>query len=152
MRVEYETVSSRLRAQGWVAGADRVDRFVGKLRRRGKLPLGSEPESNDRFFSHPQFDLDRMTREVTVRQPGSSRVVQLERQEFKILDLLCRHLDEPIEREQIVREAWPNSGGNDHVLRMHIYNLRRKLGIYPGIETVQKVGYVLRSGESGNSH
>ena len=145
MSVEYETVSARMRAQGWVAGADRVDKFVGKLRQRGKLPLASEPESEDRFFPHPQFDLDRMTREVAVRQFGTPRVVRLEPQEFKIFDLLCRHLDELLTREQVMQEVWPYSGGNDHVLRMHVYNLRHKLGINPGIETVRKVGYILRS-------
>ena len=70
--------------------------------------------------------------------------------EFAILEALGRDPGVVLSRQQLLDAAWGvDFVGDDHVLEVHVGNLRRKLGDDPGsprfIETVRGVGYRLRA-------
>jgi DNA-binding response OmpR family regulator len=69
--------------------------------------------------------------------------------EFDILALLARDPGVVISRPALLDEVWGvDFVGDDHVVDVHVGNLRRKLGDDPEaprfIETVRGVGYRLR--------
>ena len=78
--------------------------------------------------------------------------VELTTLEFAILETLGRDPGIVLSRQQLLDAAWGlDFEGDDHVLEVHVGNLRRKLGDEPAnpryIETVRGVGYRLRSGD-----
>ena len=92
--------------------------------------------------------VDRPRREVTV----SGRQVELTTLEFAILEALARDPGVVLTRQQLLDTVWGiDFVGDDHVLEVHVGNLRRKLGDEPTkprfVETVRGVGYRLRASE-----
>jgi DNA-binding response OmpR family regulator len=92
--------------------------------------------------------IDPARREVTV----SGAPVELTTLEFVILDALGRDPGIVLTRQQLLDAAWGlDFVGDEHVLEVHIGNLRRKLGDDPAnprfIETVRGVGYRLRASD-----
>jgi DNA-binding response OmpR family regulator len=78
--------------------------------------------------------------------------VELTTLEFVILETLGRDPGIVLSRQQLLDAAWGlDFEGDDHVLEVHVGNLRRKLGDEPAspryIETVRGVGYRLRAGD-----
>lgn len=74
--------------------------------------------------------------------------VPLTRTEFDILDALVARAGSAVAREDLVQRVWGSDrGGDDHVLDVHISNLRQKIEPEPGtprhIVTVRGVGYRL---------
>ena len=72
--------------------------------------------------------------------------------EFAILDALGRDPGVVLTRQQLIEAAWGlDFAGDDHVLEVHVGNLRRKLGDEPGsphfVETMRGVGYRLRAAD-----
>jgi DNA-binding response OmpR family regulator len=66
--------------------------------------------------------------------------------EFSLLELLSEHPRRVFTREQLLERVWGiDFFGDDHVVDVHISNLRRKLEPDPAephfIETVRGVGY-----------
>ena len=90
--------------------------------------------------------IDPARRTVTVGGVG----VELTTLEFAILEALGRDPGVVLTRQQLLDAAWgADFLGDEHVLEVHIGNLRRKLGDEPAspryVETVRGVGYRLRA-------
>jgi DNA-binding response OmpR family regulator len=88
--------------------------------------------------------VDRPRREVTV----AGARVELTALEFGILEALGRDPGVVLTRQQLLDTIWgADFVGDDHVLEVHVGNLRRKLGDEPAspryIETIRGVGYRL---------
>ncbi|MCC2592497.1 response regulator transcription factor [Tessaracoccus sp. OS52] len=78
-------------------------------------------------------------------------LVLLTRTEFDILDVLSSRPNLALSRRQIIDEVWgPGWVGDDHVVDVHVANLRKKLGDPPAepayILTVRGVGYRMGAG------
>ena len=102
------------------------------------------PSSGVRRFG--DLELDPAAREM--RLDGS--IVELTRLEFDLLETLSSEPRVAFSRPQLVERVWgPDWFGDDHLVDVHIANLRRKLADDPSapkyIRTVRGVGY--RMGE-----
>ncbi len=89
------------------------------------------------------LDVDLSTR--TVRVDG--RAVELTRTEFDILAALAREPGAVVERSALLASVWGPGYSDDHLVDVHVANLRRKLGDTPEhprfVDTVRGVGYRL---------
>jgi DNA-binding response OmpR family regulator len=77
--------------------------------------------------------------------------VELTRLEFDLLDALSEQPRVVLSRRQLLQRAWGTDWvGDDHVVEVHIANLRRKLGDDPHnpryVRTVRGVGYRMGPG------
>ncbi len=82
-----------------------------------------------------------------VRVDGSA--VELTALEFNLLALLAREPGIVVTRAALLDALWgPEYAGDDHLVDVHVANLRRKLGDEPAsprfLETVRGVGYRMR--------
>ena len=69
--------------------------------------------------------IDRRLREVRV----GDEVIELSRVEFDVLNALAENQSLALSRRQLLMQVWgPSWFGDDHVIDVHISNLRRKLG------------------------
>ena len=93
------------------------------------------------------LEVDPLAREV--RQGGEP--VELTRLEFALLDVLSKQQRVAFTREQLIEHVWGPWFGDEHVVDVHVANLRRKLGddARAGryIRTVRGVGYRMGTGE-----
>ena len=72
---------------------------------------------------------------------------ELTHQEFSLLQELAQHIDRPVSRQELLRDAWGYvSPGETRTVDVHIQRLRKKLGFFC-IETVYRRGYKLRAQE-----
>lgn len=86
--------------------------------------------------------LDRQTRTVT--QAGET--LWLTPQEYALLELLMRHKNMALSREQLLQAAWGyDYMGGTRTVDMHIQRLRQKLSWQEVIKTVFKLGYRLEA-------
>ena len=119
--------------------------LVARVRAMLRRPRSVEaPSSGVRRFG--DLELDPAAREV--RLDGS--IVELTRLEFDLLETLSSEPRVAFSRPQLVERVWgPDWFGDDHLIDVHIANLRRKLADDPSapkyIRTVRGVGY--RMGE-----
>ena len=109
---------------------------VRALLRRPKAPRSSAPASG--------LEVDTATRRVTV----DGREVHLTNIEFAVLEALARDPGVVLSRTQLLESVWgSNFVGDDHVLDVHVGNLRRKLGDDSAtprfVETVRGIGFRL---------
>jgi DNA-binding response OmpR family regulator len=81
-------------------------------------------------------------------EPGARRArigdrdVDLSHTEFELLDALTTRAGDSLSRPELLERIWgPNWFGSDHVVEVHVSNLRRKLGAGSYIETVRGHGY-----------
>jgi DNA-binding response OmpR family regulator len=71
------------------------------------------------------LEIDTGAREVRI----AGDTVELSTLEFDLLQALAEHPKLTLSRQQLLRQVWgPNWFGDDHVIDVHISNLRRKLG------------------------
>jgi len=106
---------------------------VKALLRRPRSPERGQPATVGTLV------VDPARRTVTVR----AEAVALPAPEFDILELLTRDPGVVITRAQLLQTVWgPTFVDDDHLVDVHIANLRRKLG-EGFIETVRGVGYKL---------
>lgn len=96
-------------------------------------------QAPDRVRSFGDLRLDPATREVHV----GGKPVSLTRTEFDLLDVLSTDPRVVVSKGRLLERVWgPNWYGDDHVVDVHVSNLRRKIG--PAfIRTVRGVGYRL---------
>jgi DNA-binding response OmpR family regulator len=89
------------------------------------------------------LDVDLARR--TTRVDGTP--VDLTRTEFEILAALMRDPGAVVERPALLASVWGPGYTDDHLVDVHVANLRRKLGDHPDharfVETVRGVGYRL---------
>jgi len=79
-------------------------------------------------------------------------IIELTRLEFELLDALSESPRVAFTRQQLLERVWgPAWFGDEHVVDVHVANLRRKLGDDGGaqryIRTVRGVGYRMGAGE-----
>lgn len=91
--------------------------------------------------------IDPDAREVRV---GGARV-ELTRLEFDLLDVLSANPRVVFSRARLLDRVWgPEWYGDDHLVDVHVANLRRKLGDDPRspryVRTVRGVGYCVAGG------
>lgn len=118
-----------------------VARVRAMLRRprQGNLAEQVESDAPQRFGD---LVIDRLRHVVTV----ADVVVGLTPLEFSLLTALATHPGRVYTRDQLLEQVWGGDYfGDDHVVDVHIGNLRKKLGDEAAtprhIETVRGVGY-----------
>lgn len=76
-------------------------------------------------------------------------LLQLTRQEFSVLEYLCRNADRVVTRSMILDHVWGTRiDPATNIVDVHIYRLRSKVdydGMRPLIHTIRGVGYVLKN-------
>ncbi len=118
-----------------------VARVNAVLRRPRPSKTGTtDGASEARVFG--EVRIDPVAREVWV----GDQKLSLTRTEFDILDVLSRQPKAALSRRQIIDQVWNAEWvGDDHVVNVHIGNLRRKLGDDPNepryLLTVRGIGY-----------
>ena len=95
----------------------------------------------------PGLEIDEARRSVRVH----GQVVDLTTLEFDLLAVLARDPGIVIRRQALLDRVWgAEFVADDHLVDVHVANLRRKLGDDPArprfVETVRGVGYRLREG------
>jgi len=120
-----------------------VARVEALLRRRRDT---ADPGASD-LLQAGDLVVDPRRRAVTV----GGAPVELTTLEFELLVALARDPGIVLSRGRLLDLAWgPDFMGDDHVLEVHIANLRRKLGDATAspryVETVRGVGYRMREG------
>ena len=149
------------------ARADEVDRLIG-------LSVGADdyitkPFSTRELVARVQTVLRRPRRTASIEgeqarvfndltiDPAGREVwvgdepIPLTRTEFDILDVLSGLPKAALTRRQIIERVWDTAWvGDDHVVDVHVANLRRKLGDDPNdpryVLTVRGVGYRMGKG------
>ncbi len=121
------------------SAAELAARVEALLRRRRTAPAPADAETVDGLL------VDAARRTVSV----DGARVELTMLEFDILAALARDPGVVLTRQQLLDAAWGADWvGDEHVLEVHVANLRRKLGDDPVrprfVETVRGVGYRLR--------
>jgi DNA-binding response OmpR family regulator len=111
---------------------------IEALSRRPREPL---TEMVERAFG--EVVIRPLAREIEV----AGEPVELTRIEFDLLDRLSANPHQVLTRSQLIELVWGGSWfGDDHVIDVHIANLRKKLSAYteqPVVRTVRGVGYGL---------
>jgi DNA-binding response OmpR family regulator len=115
--------------------------LVARIRAMLRRPRGT-PAAEIRRFGALEIDVD--ARETSV--DGSP--VELTKLEFDLLDALSEQPRVVLSRTQLLERVWgPGWFGDDHLVDVHIGNLRQKLGDARFIRTVRGVGYRMGDGE-----
>ena len=118
--------------------------LVARIRAMLRRPRAAAPQL--RRFG--RLELDTAARELKL--DGS--LVELTKLEFDLIDALSENPRLVLSRAQLLERVWgPRWFGDDHVVDVHIGNLRQKLGDDPRsskfVRTVRGVGYRMGSGE-----
>ena len=128
--------------------AELVGRVKAVLRRATRTPgaalAASTPSTVRRFGS---LTLDPLAREVTL----DGTTLELTRIEFDLLNTFTAEPRVAFSRAQLLERVWgPNWFGDDHLVDVHVSNLRRKLADDPRspdvVCTVRGVGYRMGAG------
>jgi len=67
-------------------------------------------------------------------------LVKLSKNEYKIIDLLCKSYGNIVENQELIRNIWENEYNRDNSLRELIYRLRKKIPEL-SIQSSSKIGY-----------
>ncbi|MGO1435803.1 MAG: response regulator transcription factor [Canibacter sp.] len=112
-----------------------------ELLARIRLRLRSESAGEATILKVANLSLDLRTRRALV----GSEAIELTTREFALLEVLMRHPDEVLTRQQLLSQVWGfdfDPGSN--VVDVYIRYLRGKLGT-DRIETLRGTGYRLRA-------
>jgi DNA-binding response OmpR family regulator len=123
--------------------------LVARIRAMQRRPRSGPPETGD----HRKFGslvIDLAAREVTV----GGEPVELSLTEYEVLAALSATPRVSLSRRQLLEHVrGPNWFGDDHLIDVHVSNLRRKLGDDPGnprfVKTVRGYGFRMGTGELG---
>ena len=119
--------------------------LVARVRAMLRRPRAAAAPAAPRSFG--ELEIDPRAREVHL----AGRLVDLTRREFDVLDTLAAEPGVAFSRDRLLEHVWgPGWFGDDHVVDVHIANLRRKLADDPAapryIRTVRGIGYRMGSG------
>jgi DNA-binding response OmpR family regulator len=111
---------------------------IRAMQRRPRMPDDSAPP---REFGG--LRIDPGVREVTV----DGEAVELSRTEFDLLNALAAQPRTTLSRQQLLEAVWGQGWfGDDHVIDVHMSNLRKKLGNPAYMVTVRGYGYRMGEG------
>jgi DNA-binding response OmpR family regulator len=111
--------------------------LVARIRAMLRRPRSAAGSTAERRTFGP-LELDPAAREVLV----DDAPVELTKLEFDLLDVLTANPRLVFSRGQLLEQVWgPGWFGDDHLIDVHIANVRRKLGHPELIRTVRGVGY-----------
>jgi DNA-binding response OmpR family regulator len=118
--------------------------LVARIRAMLRRPRAAAPEL--RRFG--RLEIDAAARELKL----DGLLVELTKLEFDLIDALSENPRLVLSRAQLLERVWgPRWFGDDHVVDVHVANLRQKLGDDPRaprfVRTVRGVGYRMGSGE-----
>jgi len=121
--------------------------LVARIRAMLRRPRAEEHEPAWEVRTFGALQIDTTAREVRV----AGQAVELTRTEFDLLDALSAHPRMAFSRHQLLERVWHGEWyGDDHVIDVHIGNLRRKLGDDAAqpryIRTVRGIGFRMESG------
>jgi len=119
--------------------------LVARIRAMLRRPRGGTGAEGVRIFG--ELRIDPLAREVF----RGDQKVDLTRIEFDLLDVLSSNPRMAFSRAVLLERVWGSDWyGDDHVVDVHVSNLRRKIGDDPGspryVRTVRGVGYRIGSG------
>lgn len=120
--------------------------LVARVRAMLRRPRASLSEVN----TEPPIQIDGLTIDVAAHEVSmGGQVVSLTKLEFDLLVTLASRPGIVLSRGQLIERVWgADYYGDEHVVDVHLSNLRRKIEAEPGgerwIETVRGVGYRLR--------
>ena len=126
-----------------------VARIKALLRRprQTATALNQDSEPFDEIPAPQRWDdltIDEAQHEVTLHE----QPVELTAREFALLLALAQHPGRVFTRDQLLEHVWGDAYYDDHVVDVHIGNLRKKLEADPAhphyLETVRGVGYRFR--------
>jgi two-component system copper resistance phosphate regulon response regulator CusR len=113
-------------------------------RLRNLLRRAAAPQSDTLRLQVADLHLD-LTRHEARR---GNQLLQLTRQEFLLLEFLCRHAGRVVTRTMILDHVWRmRIDPATNVVDVHIYRLRSKVdsnSLPPLIHTIRGVGYILK--------
>jgi DNA-binding response OmpR family regulator len=121
--------------------------LVARIRAMLRRPRADATESDVDSRRFGDLEVDVAGREVRVH----GRAVELTRTEFDLLELLTAQPKMAFSRRQLLEHVWHGEWyGDDHVIDVHIGNLRRKLGDDAAqpryVRTVRGVGFRMGPG------
>lgn len=128
--------------------ASGADDYVGKPFSPVELAMRVETmmrrprqDASDEIVSNSELELNRKTREVTL----SGQPVKLTSVEYTILETLLTKRGAVTTRDELANACWgEDSEDDDHVIAVHMANLRKKIGCDGSqVSTVAGVGYRL---------
>jgi len=107
------------------------------------------PQAQPEIVHHGDLTVDLLGRVVTFK----GQELELTPLEYSLLVTLLCNPRQVWSREALIREVWDFDWvGDDHLVEVHVANLRRKLGDDPRdglyVKTVRGVGYRLGRGEA----
>jgi DNA-binding response OmpR family regulator len=119
--------------------------LVARVRAMLRRPRASAATAVPRRVG--KLEIDPAAREVRV----AGEPVELTKLEFDLLDVLSAEPGVVFSRVQLLERVWgPGWFGDDHVVDVHLANLRRKLGddalVQRYVRTVRGVGYRIGTG------
>ncbi len=124
-----------------------VARVKAMLRRprAGTVGAGGKDDGASRRFG--DLEIDVQAREVRV----AGTPIELSKTEFDLLDALSEQPKVSLSRDQLLERIWgPSWFGDDHVIDVHVSNLRQKLGDDPRspryLRTIRGFGYRMGEG------
>jgi DNA-binding response OmpR family regulator len=119
--------------------------LVARIRAMLRRPRGERNTPETRRLG--DLAINPLAREVT----RDGEPIALTRLEFDLLDALSERPNLAFTRRQLLERVWgPNWFGDEHVVDVHVANLRRKLGDDPSapryVLTLRGIGYRLGPG------
>ena len=122
-------------ADDYISKPFRFDELLARIRLR--LRTDRVPEVT--ALRQGDISLDLRTRRVSV----AGQSVELSAREFSLLELLLRHPDQVLSREQLLSHVWGyDFDPASNVIDVYVGYLRKKLGA-DSIQTVRGMGYRL---------
>jgi DNA-binding response OmpR family regulator len=115
--------------------------LVARIRAMQRRPRASGETAPPSEFG--ALRIDPGARKVTV----SGKTIDLSRTEFDLLSALAAQPRISLSRQQLLEAVWGEGWfGDDHVIDVHISNLRKKLGSSAYVATVRGYGYRMGEG------
>lgn len=121
--------------------------LIARIKAMLRRPRLNTLREGSRVMAIGGLQLDPESRDVHV----DGRAVELTPTEFELLSTLASRPRASFTRQQLIDAVWGRDWfGDDHIVDVHVGNLRKKLDDSPGesrfVRTVRGVGYMMGSG------
>ena len=133
---ERKVAALDLGADDYVTKPFSTPELMARLRvARRNRPRGADAQA-PRNLSAGRVLIDTDAHAVTV----AGERVHLTQKEYRLAILLVSRAGRVLTHASIMKELWPAGGGSAESLRVHVTNLRRKLGTASGVEIATETG------------